>query len=420
MTNEKIGQGSTALKLYTFLFLTYFTLFWGLYKWLGLRLFSYMAADFALFLTALVFSVAIILQNGGVVIPRKGCGLFLGLFLLTCAGIIHTGTVAPTQPLYLTLSEAFPYISVCVEAFVLSRLIRNKEDLNWFMGAVEAASIVIACGSILQFILYPHVIIFPTDELPLRNGLYRIYVGGGSILPIGGIISIGNLLSSRERKGMSLLNIILVFITLVLVRQARSNAACLMFVLLLGVLSVSNIPRAVRWVLYIGMAGLLIIGFIFVDGDVLFSEFSKTDAGVQARINGIRFFLDKFTDYPILGMGFITTSGNLDPLSYSLLCSTSGYRFDRSDVGIIGVLNMFGILGVFWYFAFLRRIGRNARAVSRGSGLIHGKLMLWYLIVTSANLIVMTMQKSMMIALTVVLTDKLRAFSMTEQERILK
>ena len=158
-------------------------------------------------------------------------------------------------------------------------------------------------------------------------------------------------------------------------------------------------------------AALLIIGFLFADGETLLAALADLDAGLQARMNGIRFFVEKLKDYPLFGMGFITTSGNLDPVSYSLLCSPSGYRFDRSDVGIFGVVNMFGILGVFWYGAFLCRIGANAKKITRTSGLIHGRLILWYLIITSLNLIVMTMQMSMMIALTVVLTDKLRAFS---------
>lgn len=405
------------LKVYTFLFLTCFTLFWGLYKWLNLGLFSYMAADFALFLAAALFSAAIVLCNGGCFVLHKGSLLFAAMFVLACVEILHTGSVAVTQPFYLTLSEAFPYFSVCLEAFVLSRLIRSKDDLNWFMSAIETASVLIACFSIIQFILYPHVIIFPTDALPLRNGLYRIYVGGGSILSIGGLISMGNLFSNRENKGISVLNLVLVFLTLALVRQARSNTACLLFVFMAGVLSVSNIPKAVRWVMYAGMAGLLIIGFVCVDGSEWAAAFVQTDDGIRARIAGIRFFLEKFQEYPILGMGFITTSGNQDPVSYSLLCSPSGYRFDRSDVGIFGVLNMFGILGVAWYAAFLRRIGVNAKQTTRASGMIHGKLILWYLLVTSVNLIVMTMQMSMMIALTVVLTDKLHEYSVEERIR---
>lgn len=405
---------NTGLKLYTILFLTCFTLFWGMYNRLGLRLFSYIAADFALFLVAAVFCVLIILQNGGRLAIGRGSQLFAGLFLLTCLEVINTQFVAPSQPFYLTLSEAFPYISVCLEAFVLSRLIRNQADLNWFMSAIERAAIVIACCSILQFVLYPHMIIFPTDDLPLRNGLPRIYVGGGSILSIGGLISMGNLLTKRERKAVSWLNIVLVFITLALVRQARSATACLVFVLLAGVLSVSNIPKAVRWIMYMTMAALLIIGFLFADGETLLEALADLDAGLQARMNGIRFFAEKFKDYPLFGMGFITTSGNLDPVSHSLLCSPSGYRFDRSDVGIFGVVNMFGILGVIWYGAFLCRIGANAKKIARTSGLIHGRLILWYLIITSLNLIVMTMQMSMMIALTVVLTDKLRAFSVPD------
>ena len=410
-------SNNTPLKVYTFLFLTCFTLFWGLYKWMGLGLFSYMAADFALFTVAAVFSIAIVLQNGGQFVLHKGSLLFVALFVLVWVEIFRTGTVAVTQPVYLTLSEAFPYISVCLEAFVLSRLIRSKEDLNWFMGALEAASILIACFSILQFILFPHIIIFPTDPLPLRNGLHRIYVGGGSILSIGALISVGNLLSTREKKGIALLNIILVFVTLALVRQARSNTAYLLFVFLAGILAASNIPKAVRWVIYVGMGGLLIIGFIYADGAEWVASFAQSDDGIRARMTGIRFFLEKFKEYPLFGMGFITTSGNLDPVSYGLLCSPSGYRFDRSDVGIIGVLNLFGILGVVWYGAFLYRIGGNALALSRSKGQLHGKLILWYLVVTSVNLIVMTMQMSMMIALTVVLTDKLREFSVSDGER---
>lgn len=417
MINAKLDQVNIGLKLYTFLFLTCFTLFWGLYKRTGLGLFSYMAADFVLFMVAAVFTVALMIQNGGRVRLKHGCGLFVSLFLLVVAGILHTGAVATEQPLYLTLSEAFPYISVCLEAFVLSRLIRSKRDLNWFMDAVEAASIIIAVFSILQFALYPSVIIFPTDELPLRNGLPRLFIGGGSILSIGALISMGNLFSNRDRKGRSFLNLVLVIVTLILVRQARSNTICLIFVLLAGVLSVSNIPKPVRYTVCAGMVGLVVVGLLYDNGSSVITLVTEADTGIQARMNGIRFFLDRFVDYPVLGMGFITTSGNIDPVSYRLLCSPSGYRYDRSDVGIIGLLNMMGILGVIWYAAFLQRIGRNARSVRAINGQIHGKLIFWYLLMTSANLIVMTMQMSMMIALTVVMIDKMLEFSIPGQER---
>ena len=122
---------NTGLKLYTILFLTCFTLFWGVYHRLGLRLFSYIAADFALFLVAAVFCVLIILQNGGRFAIGRGSGLFAGLFLLTCLEVINTRIVASSQPLYLTLSEAFPYISVCLEdsakVFLLAAFTRRSK-----------------------------------------------------------------------------------------------------------------------------------------------------------------------------------------------------------------------------------------------------------------------------------------------------
>ena len=406
-----MSSKNTALKLYTFLFLTCFTLFWGQYQRFGLGLFSYMAADFALFLVAAVFSALIILQNGGRFYLDRGSKLFAGLFLLTCVEVLHTRNVAATQPLYLTLSEAFPYISVCLEAFALSRLIRRKEDLDRFMDAIEAASILIACFSILQFAVYPEIIIFPTNSLPLRNGLNRIYIGGGSVLSMGWLISVGNLFSRRKGKIISLVNCILVFVTLALVRQARSNTVCLLIVLLAGLLEVSNIPKTARPILFVTITGVLAGVMIFAVGETPIAALIRNDAGFRARLQGLEFFMDKFKEYPVLGMGFITTSGNLDPVSYSLLCSSSGYRFDRSDLGIVGVLNMFGLLGIVWYAAFLHRIGKNAKQIRQSNGMIHGKLILWYLIVTSVNLIVMTMQMSMMIALTVVLTDKMREFS---------
>lgn len=416
MTLTLTKTGNWMLKVYTYCFLFFATAMFGFYGWLHFPMFSYIFSGLCCMMLACVFSVLVVMANGWKARWTKKSLFWLAILVLTAAEFLNTRGIVPSQGLLRTFFGGFPFISMALEAFVLSRLIRSKTDLDWFMRAVQKVSVLLCCFSILQYFLYPNMILFPLESELIRGDRIRVYLGGEMIYSLGALISIGNIFSPKRDKALSWVNLLLVLVTLAVARQARSNTAYVLAVFALAFVSSRRMPRPVRWLLYVGIGLLAAAGFIFADGISAVENLVEKDFGVMARLRGIRLFLEKFLDYPWLGMGFLYTA-DTKSAAHALHCDAQGYFVNTSDVGIFGLLNILGLVGVIWFFVLLNKLRKNGnRQFNRDKG-IHGKVIFWYYGISMLNLIVTDLQRALMIAIAVVVTEKLGEFALPQQQK---
>ena len=176
-------------------------------------------------------------------------------------------------------------------------------------------------------------------------------MGGEVVTTIGMLISLCAVLQRKHRK-IAYLNLTAILVVRLIVTQGRSATLVLLAMMLIGVVNVYKPMKYVKPLIYI-LLGLAIIG-IFILGDIQQVSMSlyKNDYSFTVRFDGITFFWKRFLEYPIWGMGFISLTGDKNSFAYSLLSNSRGYRYNRSDIGIFGFLNMFGIIGIIW-IAFL-------------------------------------------------------------------
>ena len=103
---------------------------------------------------------------------------------------------------------------------------------------------------------------------------------------------------------------------------------------------------------------------IFANSNILkkYIEIGKTETySTSIRFEAIQYYINQTKDNKFFGTGLIYEKDNHDTLSYILHGPETKYF--KSDVGIFGLYNTFGILGIAWYilitFKFIRILFRK-------------------------------------------------------------
>lgn len=112
----------------------------------------------------------------------------------------------------------------------------------------------------------------------------------------------------------------------------------------------------------ISMAIILIIFFISIFcgilGEYIYAIINE-NVGHQIRISAIEYYINQFCQHPILGMGVIDplASNSLYQLVHGGVNKFGGVgQYYLEDVGIVGYLNQFGIIGIIIWYIILKNI----------------------------------------------------------------
>ena len=132
------------------------------------------------------------------------------------------------------------------------------------------------------------------------------------------------------------------------------------------------------------LIGFLLVASVSLSDSLTTSAYALFygDAGIAVRFRAIRHYLSHFYEYPLTGVGLISASKSLP--GWQVLYGPYG-QYYRSDVGLIGLMSQFGMLGLLWAAGFLWGGFRRARK-SRG---LYGRfvwMLLTFLTVSLVNL----------------------------------
>ncbi len=335
-------------KPFSFAFVAFIGIFSiDMWSFRGIDVFVYNAIEAAV----LLFLFLIILTKSGVFFRN---GLYFKtyaiLFLLIPlpsifgAALYHNQTIS--QSLYINRFSVYWLFYFVLHIFDL-----NKEKiikLMLFIGAVWASI------TIIQQFTYPTYYFYSRDDDKksiYRAGVYRYMLGGNKYGLFLLLHYFYKYLNSEKLKYLALTALGLAGFYYYGTRQTALAAAvcmCASVLLLKGLAKWKNI------ILIAGL-GLLAMGV----REILFAEYiemtsSQLDNEDDIRILAGRFFL--FDYWPSSAWGKILGNGRQHPDSAygnEIEMLKSGLHFFRSDVGIIGSFNTFGILYVFLVFAFV-------------------------------------------------------------------
>lgn len=247
------------------------------------------------------------------------------------------------------------YIFIIMAYYIFSFYIRKK-DKNKFVNIVMLFSLICSIVMLLQYFLYPKYGLFLNImRYGFRFSSLRIYEGEG-LINIGIVIAFGSLINKNFKfRVLPYLTFIIGLLEAIFVQKTRMVLLCIILTCVLVYL-VKNIKRIGRLYLFI-LFLLIIIGI--VQNTSLFSEykssFSTDDNSYTIRQAEIAFYLKQFSENMLFGMSFIPYNAS----SFTDMILRGPYdNYYRDDVGIIGFMNTFGLIGLVWFILMLGKVTR--------------------------------------------------------------
>lgn len=390
---SKKKPANFALQSYVVLFILFSTRFWGLYNYMNIPLYYETFSIVSIAGVSLLYSIIILCKNHGIIkIQRELVGLLFSLVLIAVVEVFNTSKINQGQSIFYTLVEASFYVSIPLIFFVFSNLMKVKLDFEWTIGAFTSAAIALSCISITQRLVYDWFILFPSEVDALRNGKPRIFIGGTVVFTIGFLMLIYDLLKNGANR-KNCIGLILCFARVFWVEQQRAFSIILALILLLLLVKEKVENKTLQILLFVFLLFFGILGIAFSDAINNISSLLSGDISANARMWSINFFLKKAHEYLWLGMGFIGGTNDVRSSGYWLLRDSSGYLTQRSDVGIFGLLNMWGLIGVSWYVGLLHYFAKN----QKDTGINMASIIFLYTLLTSFTLILTDSQRVLLI-----------------------
>lgn len=394
-------------KYYVWLLAICMTNFFGFYKFLpfGKTFYSYDYIHISVCIVSLMFLLYRAVTRKKIRIKGTLINVYIVLLMLVAVEVIWTYSQYH-QPISLTFKEAFYYIVPFLGYFTF---LQYKEDIEFddVADIIVKASMIASIVALIIFFLYTFAGInilklndSSTDNF--RNGTIRFAIGS-IVSNIGVVISITRIMQKKNKK-LDVCNVIFVLLNIWLVDKSRTALLYIVMMILIALLIGEKVGKF--WKVIISFAIAVCVVGVFVSFDTVSNEISayfNADAGIMMRFNTIEFYMNQFKEHPILGMGLLSSSK--DVAGWQLLYGPAGY-FYRDDVGIVGLLNKFGICGFLWVILFLKTIIKREKRTKLQEGKIVGNIVI-YCSVTMINLSFMDFQRVFYMMDLMILTELL-------------
>ena len=375
-------------KLYISLILLCLTGFLGMYKFLPLSGALYSVDMMYIYLLAFTFIWLFVSKTryihkwGANPITKEILKLtYFIIFFMLIEVIISNYRYK--QGLANVIKESMYYLIFAIVVIAICNMeLEETVSLEWFCKKIVLLSMFCSTFAIILFSLYTY---FGLNPLQLsveniRNGTIRFGIGSNLVV-IALIISLSNMMNEGLNK-TDLSNMILGIVQLYFINKTRSVILYLIIVFCYMILNTRKTNKIVKIVVYFTVFASI---FLLIFGNSSFGYriegYINADYGLMARVEAIQFYFSQFLKHPLFGMGFISTKKTLS--GWNLLYGDSGIYY-RGDVGVIGLLNAYGIVGFIWSCLFLKRIYNSA--VDNTTYSLSLKFIVIYFVISWANL----------------------------------
>jgi len=374
----------TSSGLYTILLMTSLTGLWGLSN----RLFPNLYINDVVYAAVFVCSVAMLLLlffSKGIRPKIRFAGCCMLLAIVVFVELCYT-LISYDQSTFSTLKQASYYIAPVLVCLTYSCLIEREEEFEAIAKIVVVSAIAISAISLIAYYAIENGNNILGLSYTLRNGSPRFSIGG-IVVTLGFLISIYKVFSG-ERKIVHFIAICLILAEVIVVTKTRTAAAYLILMIAVTPLLLYRNRHAGMNLLF-AIVAMCLLGVLIINiGLPYLNNLPSSDAHVINRLYEIEFYMSAFMQTPVLGMGFLSASG-----PYAALVSGTSGTYYQSDVGYVGILNLFGLLGMAWVLYFYLKAGRNALKKNNMLGIV----MLVYLVISSMNLSFLDYNKTILI-----------------------
>lgn len=263
-----------------------------------------------------------------------------------------------------------------------------------YINIIVKVSIICSIVAILEFFCYEMLgidllkLTYANTLLRERGGTIRFSIGG--IVYILGLIISLTRLQIKKAKKIDIVNLWLGLFQLFFIYKTRSVILYLFVTIVISILYQKKEHFYMRSIIILGATICVVtlpFTFAFIKEQAL--RVIESDVGILVRFEAAEYFIKQFFDRIILGIGFAGET----------FYSRDTRLYHQSDVGLIGDINNFGIIGFAWLISFyillLKRVwrynGDNAEVecISKNISI--------YLLISCCSISILTISTSMYI-----------------------
>ncbi|HFD2051429.1 hypothetical protein ACSXC0_14435 [Clostridium perfringens] len=293
--------------------------------------------------------------------------------------------------------------------FIMVYFSRNIIKIENFDFYIIGFSFILSFLIDAQYIVFDKGMIFLNVNFNnLRFGTLRLYESA-DFINLGCILATSYLFKKNIKKSKKIIcfiTIILCFFNNIFVAKVRMGLVITLICVL--IISFLELNKSFFKVITFFIATLFIfITFINTNiaKDYLMSlETEKVSKEVRESTSS--YYIEQFKDYPLMGIGYMKSYYDGDQY-YQILRGTDERKAYREDVGIIGFLNTFGIIGILWYFYICVKIIVVCVNTRRKNIDDFAKVLsiCIFIIISSSSLIIMDKQRILLLPIILTIID---------------
>lgn len=252
------------------------------------------------------------------------------------------------------------YNMVIILYFSLQYFSKNKENIEFLYKIIIIFTGILSFILILQWIYYEQysVIFLKINLDKFRFGSLRIYEAG-NFIEIGVVLAYGRFLITKIKKHKIYLGIVVILGLFEILFVAKGRLGLLIVITSIIIMSMYILVKDIKKAIITIITSILFILIIF--NTTMFNNVIKSfsnnefQAGSDIRRNAITYYINQVKQKPLFGIGYPYFSDKKDD-NYYLLRGYEKSKYYRDDVGIIGFLNTFGLIGFTWYLMLFYKI----------------------------------------------------------------
>lgn len=278
---------------------------------------------------------------------NKHVFFFLILFFIEIVRTVYKYNVG-----IIPVISSYNYLFIILGYYIFRYYIQRKGKEN-FINLVLFFSLFCSILISLQYILYPKLGLFLNVDYSYRFLSMRITQGEG-LINIGIVLAFG-VLVNKNFKFMLLpyLTFLVGVYELIFVQKTRMVILCII-ISCITVFLLKNVKK-VQNVFLLFIFLFILLGTI--QNTELLNKYTESisneDVSLRVRQEANSFFLNQFYENKFLGMGLIPS--NVSDFTDNLLYGPNRIYF-KSDVGLVGFINTFGISGLICFLLLYFKI----------------------------------------------------------------
>lgn len=295
---------------------------------------------------------------------------------------------------YCKYQSLFDTIKKAVLPFAIVALFYSLREIANTSGILYIINVIIKVSFICSVVAITAYLLLETSgnnffNLDINN--YSFYRYNKPHFMIGSMITIPGTIFAwqkcikckNNRKIIDILTLVLGLIHIIYIGKTRTLIAYLIMTMLITFIYNNKRTRNIK----LFFVSILMSFILLIKIDTFIILFTKLllDNSVTYRLNGIKFYLNQLGKYPLLGMGFINSN---NPVTKVLLYGPNN-QYYRTDVGFIGFINEFGIIGGIWFVTLLfyaYKIMKKTNTINSNEIVIYTWGFLIFLILSSVSL----------------------------------